>query len=74
MNLIGYNGLHHHCVPAHDRAICQLQWYGDKVITGSYDSSIKVHRTTATLNQLVWINSVFVHEGTISALAIVEVS
>ena len=73
LNLIGYNGLLHQSVPAHDKAISVLQWYGDNIITGGYDSAVKVHRNSTSLNGLVCVNSVFVHEGNISALAVVEV-
>ena len=74
LNLIGHNGLLHHCVPAHDKPISVLRWYGNKIITGGYDNAVKVHRTSASLNRLVCVNSVFVHEGNILALAVVEVN
>ena len=74
LSLIGYNGLLLQCVPAHDKAISVLRWYNNKIITGGYDSSVKVHRTSASLNRLVCVNSVYVHDGNITAVAVVEVS
>lgn len=74
LSLIGYNGLLYHCVPAHDKAISVLKWYDTKIITGGYDSSVKVHCTSVSANCLVCINSVYVHDGNISALTVVEVS
>lgn len=73
LSLIGYNGLLYHCVPAHDKAISILKWYGNKIITGGYDSTVKVHRTSASMNSLVCVNSVYIHDGNILALIVVEV-
>lgn len=76
LSVMGHNGLLHHIVPAHDRAISILRLYGDSLlVSGSYDCSIKVHRLSTPLHhQLVCVNSIFVHEGTISAMTIAEVS
>ncbi len=72
---MGHNGLLHHVIPAHDRAISVLQLHGDSLlVSGGYDCSVKVHRTSTPLQrQLVCVNSIHVHEGWISALTIIEV-
>ena len=72
--LIGYNGLLYHSVPAHDKAISVLRWYGSKILTGGYDSAVKVHCISTVGNSLVCTNSVYVHSGNITAVTMVEVS
>ena len=76
LSVMGHNGLLHHVIPAHDRAISILRLYGDSLlVSGSCDCSVKVHRTsTLPQHQLVCVNSIYVHEGRISALTIVEVT
>ena len=73
---MGHNGLLHHVIPAHDRAVSVLRLYQDSLlVSGSYDCSVKVHRTSTPLqHQLVCVNSIYVHEGRIADLTIVEVS
>lgn len=73
LTLIGYNGSVYHCIPAHDKPISVLKWYGSHIITGGYDKIVKVHRISTSPTHLICVNSVFVHEGSISALAVVEV-
>lgn len=74
LSLSSYNGLLHHCVPAHDKAISVLRWYGNKIISGGYDNAVKVHCVSASGHSLVCVNSVHVHEGNITAVTVVEVS
>ncbi len=69
LNLIGHNGLLRFSVPAHSKPISILRCHGDKVVTGGYDGVVMVHR----LSDMACVNSVFVHKGHITALAIVEV-
>ena len=70
LNLIGHNGLLRFSVPAHSKPISILHCHGDKVVTGGYDGVVMVHR----LSDMACVNSVFVHKGHITALAVVEVS
>lgn len=42
---------------------------GDRVVTGGYDAAVKVHR----IPDFFCVNSVFIHNGGITALAMVEV-
>ena len=69
LNLIGHNGLLRFSVPAHSKPISVLRCHGDKAVTGGYDGVVMVHRLT----DMACVNSVFVHNGHISAVAIVEV-
>ena len=70
LNLIGHNGLLRFSVPAHSKPISILRCHGDKVVTGGYDGVVMVHR----LSDMACVNSIFVHKGHITAVAVVEVS
>ena len=70
LNLIGHNGLLRFSVPAHSKPISILHCHGGKVVTGGYDGVVMVHR----LSDMACVNSVFVHKGHITAVAVVGVS
>ena len=69
MNLIGHNGQARHCRQAHNKPISVLKCCGDKVVTGSYDATVLVHRTL----DLYLLNSVYIHTGGITAVALAMV-
>lgn len=41
----------------------------DRVVTGGYDTGVKVHR----IPDFHFVNSVFIHNGSLTALTLVEV-
>ena len=69
LQLIGHNGRILNSIQAHEKPVSVLKYCGDKVITGSYDSVVLVHRTV----DFFCLNSVEIHRGGITALALVGV-
>ncbi len=69
LHLIGHNGSLQHSIQAHTRPVSVMRASPDKVVTGGYDTVVKVHRVI----DFFPLNSVFIHNGTISALTLIEV-
>jgi len=70
LHLIGHSGIPQHSIRAHRKPISVMRCTGDRVVTGGYDAAVKVHR----IPDFFCVNSVFIHNGGITALAVVEVS
>lgn len=69
LHLIGHNGLPQHSIQAHSKPVSVLVCHGDVVITGSYDTEVKVHR----VRDFYRLQSVHIHTGSISAITLLEV-
>ena len=69
LHLIGHSGIPQHSIRAHRKPISVMRCTGDRVVTGGYDAAVKVHR----IPDFFCVNSVFIHNGGITALAMVEV-
>ena len=69
LNLIGHNGLVQQTVQSHDKPISVLRCHGERVIVGSYDTVVSVHRSV----DLVSVNSLHIHDGNITDIVCVEV-
>jgi len=69
LHLIGYNGIPAHSIRAHRKPISVMRCTADRVVTGGYDTGVKVHR----IPDFHFVNSVFIHNGSLTALTLVEV-
>lgn len=65
LNLIGHNGVARHYVKAHIKPISVLRCHGDLVVTGSYDTAVRIYRLTG----LVYVNAMLAHTGGIVSMA-----
>ena len=70
LHLIGHSGILQHSFRPHRKPISVMRCTGDRVVTGSYDAVVKVHQ----IPNFFLVNSVCIHNGGITALAMVEVS